>query len=247
MAAVEALDKAIALVDSLIAGAKPPGPAVEKASPAPAAAPAQPAAAATAPAAPAAPKPAKAPKPAPAPAAAPAAAGSEDDALFNRVLIKVARITSVEELENSEKLYKLQIDLGSGETRQVCAGLRQFLSVAQLSGALVCVVANLKPAKLAGQASEAMVLAAETQSGDSLLVRTLIPPAGSAPGDVVFLEGGAPSASPDKVLKSDHWKKIGAGLRVAGGGRAAFNGRPLVTAAGGVTLPGEIAEGSEIH
>lgn len=43
---------------------------------------------------------------------------------------------------------------------QVCAGLRQFLPSEALSGALVCVVANLKPAKLAGEASEAMVLAA---------------------------------------------------------------------------------------
>jgi tRNA-binding EMAP/Myf-like protein len=43
----------------------------------------------------------------------------------------------------------------------------------------VCVVANLKPAKLAGQASEAMVLAAEAaDSSGKLIVRTLLPPGG---------------------------------------------------------------------
>ncbi|EFJ43083.1 hypothetical protein VOLCADRAFT_106967 [Volvox carteri f. nagariensis] len=254
MATVELLDKAIALVDSLIAGSKPTAPAAGTAT---ACAPTSSAVASAVPVAtagatsPAAPKPAKKPKEpkqaAPAAAAsAPAPAASEDEALFNRVLIKVARIAVVEQLANSEKLYKLQIDLGAGETRQVCAGLRQYLTVEQLSGALVCVVANLKPAKLAGEASEAMVLAAEVAAGDSLLVRTLIPPAGAAPGDVVFLEGGGPSPAPDKVLKSDHWKKIGAGLRVAAG-RATFNGRPLVTAAGPVTLPPEIVDGCEIH
>lgn len=51
---------------------------------------------------------------------------------------------------------------------------------------------------------------------------------------------------PPQVLKSDAWKKIGAQLAVKGG-KAAFNGRPLVTAGGAVTLPAEIPEGAEIH
>lgn len=33
----------------------------------------------------------------------------------------------------------------------MCAGLRQFLSADELRDRMVCVVANLKPAKLAGQ------------------------------------------------------------------------------------------------
>lgn len=50
-----------------------------------------------------------------------------------------------------------------------------------------------------------------------------------------------------QVLKSDHWKKVMAVLRVGAGGNAAYGGRPLVTAAGAVTLPAEIPEGAEIH
>ncbi|KAG2440830.1 hypothetical protein HXX76_003685 [Chlamydomonas incerta] len=255
MSSVELLEKAIALVDGLLVSAPAAAPAA-KLAPAPAGKPAPaPAAAAAAPAAAAAaaPKPAKAPKepkPAAAPkaAAAPAAAAglTDEEALFARALIKVARIASVELLPNSEKLYKLQVDIGGGETRQVCAGLRQFLPVEALSGALVCVVANLKAAKLAGEASEAMVLAGEHDNG-TLIVRTLIPPAGAVPGDIVYLEGGVPTAAPDKVLKSDHWKKVMAVLRVGAGGKAAYGGRPLVTAAGAVTLPAEVPEGAEIH
>lgn len=58
-------------------------------------------------------------------------------------------------------------------------GLAQFIKADDLVNRLVCVVANLKPAKLAGQPSEAMVLAAEAKGADGqLLVRTLVPPGG---------------------------------------------------------------------
>lgn len=36
-------------------------------------------------------------------------------------ILQVARVISVEDVENSEKLFKLQVDLGGGETRQVRA------------------------------------------------------------------------------------------------------------------------------
>jgi hypothetical protein len=45
-----------------------------------------------------------------------------------------------------------------------------------LQGTLVVVVANLKPAKLAGEPSQAMVLAASCSSGTGELVRPLVPP-----------------------------------------------------------------------
>lgn len=44
---------------------------------------------------------------------------------------------------------------------QVVAGLRQHISREELGGRLVAVVLNLKPAKLAGELSEAMILAAD--------------------------------------------------------------------------------------
>lgn len=42
---------------------------------------------------------------------------------------------------------------------QVVAGLKKFVTVEELQGKLVCVILNLKTAKLAGQVSEAMILA----------------------------------------------------------------------------------------
>ena len=46
---------------------------------------------------------------------------------------------------------------------QVVAGLKQHISREDLTGRLVAVVLNLKPAKLAGELSEAMVLTADHQ------------------------------------------------------------------------------------
>jgi tRNA-binding EMAP/Myf-like protein len=51
----------------------------------------------------------------------------------------------------------------------VVAGLRKFLSPPELLGRKVCLVRNLKPAKLAGQMSEAMILAGETSDSNGTL------------------------------------------------------------------------------
>ncbi|MEW5309545.1 MAG: hypothetical protein WDW38_001428 [Sanguina aurantia] len=132
---------------------------------------------------------------------------------------------------------------------KVCAGLRQFLTADELRDRMVCVVANLKPAKLAGQASEAMILAAEApvpEATGGVLVRTLLPPANASPGDQVFLSGGRPSVAFVKVLKSDDFKKVAAQLLVLGG-CACYAGHQLTTAAGGVTLAADVPNGSHIH
>jgi hypothetical protein len=57
-------------------------------------------------------------------------------------------------------------------------GLQQYYpDPSVLVGQLVCVAANLKPAKLAGEPSQAMVLAAEaTGAGGQTIVKALQPP-----------------------------------------------------------------------
>ena len=60
-----------------------------------------------------------------------------------------------------------------------------------------------------GELSEAMILAADTTVADgSVVVRTLIPPSGSVPGDIVFLSGGSSTGIASKQIKTDEWKKI---------------------------------------
>jgi methionyl-tRNA synthetase len=107
------------------------------------------------------------PKPAPKPGAAgPELVGIED---FAKVELRVGRIIAAERVEKSEKLVKLQVDIGA-ETRQVVAGIGKSYAPEDLLGKTVVIVANLKPAKLMGIESQGMLLAAS--SGDGLAVAT---------------------------------------------------------------------------
>ena len=47
------------------------------------------------------------------------ATGAAAAALFDKCALKVAKVLTVGELANSEKLFKLSIDVGNGETKQV--------------------------------------------------------------------------------------------------------------------------------
>ncbi len=69
----------------------------------------------------------------------------------------------------SEKLLKLQVEIGS-ERRQMLAGIAQHYKPEDLVGKLIVVVANLQPAKLMGQESQGMILAASDESGKLTLV-----------------------------------------------------------------------------
>jgi methionyl-tRNA synthetase len=86
---------------------------------------------------------------------------------FSKVDLRVAEIVRAESIPGSENLLKLEVDLG--ERRQVVAGIARHYSPEDLVGQQVVVVANLKPIKLMGVPSEAMLLAA-SQEGELALV-----------------------------------------------------------------------------
>ncbi len=88
---------------------------------------------------------------------------------FFKVQIKVGTIKEAEELPKSKKLLKLMVDLGEERPRQIIAGIKEYYTPQQLVGEQVCVVANLKPAKLMGHISEGMILAAKDENGLTLI------------------------------------------------------------------------------
>ncbi|HEX9661360.1 MAG TPA: methionine--tRNA ligase subunit beta [Candidatus Binatia bacterium] len=81
---------------------------------------------------------------------------------FRKIELRVATIKSAEPHPNADKLLVLQIDLG-GETRQICAGIRNHYSAEELVGRQIVVVANLETAKLRGLDSQGMLLAASDE------------------------------------------------------------------------------------
>ena len=78
---------------------------------------------------------------------------------FDEVVIKIGQIKEAEKIEKSDKLLKLQVEIGEEKPRQIVAGLAKFYSPEELIDRKVCVVANLQPAKLFGTLSEGMILA----------------------------------------------------------------------------------------
>ena len=84
---------------------------------------------------------------------------------FFETSLKVGTVVEAEEVPKSKKLLKLQVDLGEEKPRQVVAGIKEFYSPDDLINTQVCVVANLKPAKLMGMMSEGMLLAAKDEDG----------------------------------------------------------------------------------
>ena len=88
---------------------------------------------------------------------------------FFQTSLKVGTVVKAEEVPKSKKLLLLQVDIGEEHPRQVVAGIKEWYSAESLLGTQVCVVANLKPAKLMGMKSEGMLLAAKDESGLSLI------------------------------------------------------------------------------
>jgi methionyl-tRNA synthetase len=88
---------------------------------------------------------------------------------FKKIDLRIGRVIEAEKVPKSEKLIKLQVEIGN-EKRQVVAGIAQHYKPEDLIGKLIVVVANLQPAKLMGQESQGMILAASNDSGLLTLV-----------------------------------------------------------------------------
>jgi methionyl-tRNA synthetase len=78
---------------------------------------------------------------------------------FSKVQMRVGQVLEAEKIENSRKLIKLRVDIGT-EVRQVVAGIAEAYEPASLVNKKVVLVANLKPAKLMGIESNGMIVAA---------------------------------------------------------------------------------------
>jgi methionyl-tRNA synthetase len=107
-------------------------------------------------------------QPAPSPAAP---AGGDRIAIddFMKVELRVAKVLAAERVPKSNRLLKLQVDVGT-EQRTLVAGIAEAYEPDALVGKSVVVVFNLKPAKLMGIESNGMVLAASPDGGKPIVV-----------------------------------------------------------------------------
>ena len=87
--------------------------------------------------------------------------GYED---FVKLDIKVATIVAAEAIPKTDKLLKLQLEVG-GETRTVVSGIAEHYKPSDIIGKQVSLLANLAPRKLRGVESQGMILMAEDEDG----------------------------------------------------------------------------------
>ena len=101
---------------------------------------------------------------------------------FQKVRLRTAKILVAERVPKSNKLMRLEVDLGD-ERRQIVAGIAAQYEPEALVGRNVVVVANLMPAKLMGVESNGMVLAASVGEAGAPVLLDL--PADVPPGSKV--------------------------------------------------------------
>ncbi|MFZ6647486.1 methionine--tRNA ligase [Undibacterium sp. TJN25] len=101
------------------------------------------------------------------PEAADAAAGDIEELApeikiddFAKIDLRIAKIVNCEQVEGSDKLLRLTLDVGEGRTRNVFSGIKSAYQPEQLIGKFTVMVANLAPRKMKFGMSEGMVLAA---------------------------------------------------------------------------------------
>ncbi len=107
---------------------------------------------------------AAAPAPSPAPASGKPVVTADQPVIsiddFSRIQMHVARINAASPVEGSDKLLRLELDLGPLGSRTVFSGIRAAYDPATLAGRLTVVVSNLAPRKMRFGVSEGMVLSA---------------------------------------------------------------------------------------
>jgi methionine--tRNA ligase beta chain len=151
---------------------------------------------------------------------------------IRRVALKVATILEAGPHPEADNLLICKVDCGDlmengegGEPRTVVAGLAGKIPVGELIGKKVVAITNLKPAKMRGVDSMAMLLAASDGSEGNERVELLTVPDSVPNGELIAFEGKE-SAQPDVMLKSKGalkvWDRVKSSLKSNGVGEATY-------------------------
>ncbi len=97
---------------------------------------------------------------------------------FQQVDLRIARILKAEAVAESNKLLRLELDVGNGQ-RTIFSGIQSAYKPEDIEGRLTVIVANLQPRKMRFGVSEGMVLCAGSDEEGLFL---LAPDDGAKPG-----------------------------------------------------------------
>ncbi|MBE0426572.1 MAG: methionine--tRNA ligase subunit beta [Nitrospirae bacterium] len=87
---------------------------------------------------------------------------------FKKLDIRIGKIISAEKVKGTDKLMKMEVDIGA-EKRQLMAGIAEFFEPVHLIGKEVPVLLNLEPRNIRGLESQGMILAVDVDGKPVLL------------------------------------------------------------------------------
>jgi len=153
-------------------------------------------------------------------AAGPKGGEPEGPVDVGRLDMRVGHIRSAKKHPDADSLYVEEVDVGEEKPRTVISGLVKFIPEAEMQDRMAVLMCNLKPSKMRGIMSEAMVMCASTPDK----VEILSPPAGAKPGDPVMVEGF--TRNPDAQLnpKKKIFEACAPDLTVNGEKEACYKG-----------------------
>lgn len=91
---------------------------------------------------------------------------------FKEIELKIAKILEVEEIAGADRLWRLTVDVGGDQKKQIVAGIKNYYTREALLGKSVVLVNNLAPSVIRGVESKGMLLAAKDPAAGLVLLST---------------------------------------------------------------------------
>jgi aminoacyl tRNA synthase complex-interacting multifunctional protein 1 len=159
---------------------------------------------------------------------------SEDTPDVSKLDIRVGTILSAEDHPEADSLYVEQIDLGEAEgPRTIVSGLKKYVSLDEIVGKKVLVLANLKARNMRGIKSHGMLLCAS--NAEHTEVEPLAAPADTPNGERVYFGENKEQEEPangNQLQKKKFWEACQPLLKTDADGVANFSGATMNTSAG---------------
>jgi len=176
-------------------------------------------------------------KPAKAKGGNPPQAAAAEVVDISRLDLRIGKIVEIDRHPEADTLYVEQIEVGEPRPRTVISGLVQNVPIEEMRNRMVVLLCNLKPAKMRGIVSEAMVMCACAPEK----VEPIAPPAGAVPGDLVEFEGY--TRNPDSVLnpKKKIFETVAPDLMTNAEKVATYKGVPFTVPGKGVVTAATLA------